>query len=68
MAVSRDNFRQQRTAVNLGLVRETGRKQTEAFVRDWLARSFADGKNYPVSVRFRNEAQANGPAPLLKDR
>ena len=58
----------QKAQDNIGLVRETGRKQTEAFVRDWLARSFADGKNYPVSVRFRNEAQANGLAPLPKDR
>ena len=55
-------------ARDMGLVRETGRKQTEAFVRTWLARSFADGKNYPVTVRFRNEIQAVGPGPILKDR
>lgn len=43
---------------NIDLVRETGRRQTEAFVRNWLAKSFTDGKNYPVKVRFRNEAGA----------
>jgi hypothetical protein len=58
----------QKARENIGLVRETGRKQTEAFVRTWLARSFADGKNYPVTVRFRNEIQAAGPGPILKDR
>lgn len=45
---------------NLELVRETGRKQTESFVENWLAHSFADGKKYPVKVRFRNEKHALG--------
>jgi hypothetical protein len=58
----------QRAQENIHLVRETGRRQTEAFVRNWLARSFADGKKYPVSVRFRNEARSNGPELLPKDR
>jgi len=58
----------QKAAANVGLVRETGRRQTELFVRNWLARSFADGKKYPVSVRFRGEVQTNGPGPLPKDR
>jgi hypothetical protein len=43
---------------NIELVRETGRTQTEAFVENWLAKSFADGKKYPVKVRFRSEKQA----------
>jgi hypothetical protein len=43
---------------NIDLVRETGRKQTESFVENWLAKSFADGKKYPVKVRFRSEAKA----------
>jgi hypothetical protein len=43
---------------NIELVRETGRKQTESFVENWVAKSFADGKNYPVKVRFRNEKPA----------
>jgi hypothetical protein len=42
---------------NIELVRETGRKQTETFVENWLAKSFADGKKYPVKVRFRHEPQ-----------
>jgi hypothetical protein len=42
---------------NIELVRETGRKQTEAFVENWLAKSFADGKKYPVKVRFLHEPQ-----------
>jgi hypothetical protein len=43
---------------NIELVRETGRKQTETFVENWLAKSFTDGKKYPVKVRFRHEAGA----------
>jgi hypothetical protein len=58
----------QKAQESIGLVRETGRKQTEAFVRTWLARSFADGQKYAVAVRFRDELQANGPGPPLKDR
>jgi hypothetical protein len=53
---------------NTGLVRETGRKQTEAFVHNWLARSFADGKKYPVNVHFRSELRANGTSALPGDR
>jgi hypothetical protein len=40
---------------NIELVRETGRKQTELFVENWLAKSFADGRKYPVKVQFRRE-------------
>jgi hypothetical protein len=40
---------------NIELVRETGRKQTESFVENWLAKSFTDGKKYPVKVQFRSE-------------
>ncbi len=43
---------------NIELVRETGRRQTETFVQNWLAKSFPDGTNYPVTVRFRNEVKA----------
>ena len=46
---------------NIELVRETGRKQTELFVENWLAKSFTDGKNYPVKVRFRKEKPAGSP-------
>jgi hypothetical protein len=45
---------------NIDLVRETGRTQTETFVHNWLAKSFTDGKNYPVKVLFRNETQHKG--------
>jgi hypothetical protein len=58
----------QKARQNIGLVRETGRKETQVFVENWLAKSFADGKKYPVVVRFRNELHTNAPAPLLKDR
>jgi hypothetical protein len=44
---------------NIELVRETGRKQTETFVENWLSKSFADGKKYPVKVRFRHEVGAS---------
>ena len=47
----------QKARTNIELVRETGRKQTENFVENWLAKSFSDGKRYPVKVRFRNEKQ-----------
>lgn len=47
---------------NIELVRDAGRKQTEMFVENWLAKSFADGKNYPVKVRFRNEKPSGAPA------
>jgi hypothetical protein len=58
----------QKARENIGLVRETGRKETQAFVENWLAQSFADGKKYSVIVRFRNELHTNATAPLLKDR
>jgi hypothetical protein len=53
---------------NIELVRETGRKQTESFVENWLAKSFADGKKYPVKVRFRNEKPAVQPMATLPDQ
>ncbi|HVV71201.1 MAG TPA: hypothetical protein VHI52_06835 [Verrucomicrobiae bacterium] len=40
---------------NIDLVRETGRRQTETFVHNWLLKAFTDGKNYPVKVTFHNE-------------
>lgn len=46
---------QLRARENIGLVRETGRKQVAEFVENWLARAFADGKNYPVKVFFPGE-------------
>jgi len=54
-----------RAKENIPLVRETARHQTEDFVEKWLARSFADGKNYPVKVYFPGEAPPDQvkPAP-----
>jgi len=52
---------------NIPLVRETGRKQTETFVENWLSRSFSDGKKYPVKVVFRNEKQSLEKNPAPKD-
>jgi hypothetical protein len=51
----------QKARANIDLVRETGRKQTETFVENWLAKSFADGKKYPVKVRFRKEKPVDTP-------
>ena len=45
---------------NVSLVRETGRKEVETFVENWLAKSFTDGKAYAVKVQFRNELRADG--------
>ncbi|HTG44599.1 MAG TPA: hypothetical protein VK633_08710, partial [Verrucomicrobiae bacterium] len=43
---------------NIGLIRETARGKIGEFVANWLARSFPDGKEYPVKVYFPKEAQA----------
>jgi hypothetical protein len=56
----------QKAKTNIELVRDTSRKQTELFVRNWLAKSFADGKNYPVTVHFRGEVKTNAPLLQLK--
>ena len=45
---------------NIGLVRDTGRRQAEMFVERWVRRDFTDGKNYPVKVWFRSEVETNG--------
>lgn len=50
-----------RAETNINLVRETGRKKTEEFLRTWVTRSFTDGKNYPVRVRFRDELEISTP-------
>ncbi|HVM47740.1 MAG TPA: DUF4230 domain-containing protein [Candidatus Acidoferrum sp.] len=58
----------QKARQNISLVRETGRKETQAFVETWLAKSFADGRKYAVTVRFRDETSAHGAGPVLNDR
>lgn len=52
-----------RARANLGLVREVGRRETEAFVEAWLARAFSDGRAHRVRVVFPDEA-AQSPRPL----
>ena len=47
----------EKARANIELARETARHQTETFVENWLSRSFADGKKYPVKVTFRREHQ-----------
>ncbi|MBI4658368.1 MAG: hypothetical protein HY735_05910 [Verrucomicrobia bacterium] len=46
---------QRRAKENVGLVRETGRKEVADFVEKWLARSFVDGNKFPVKVYFADE-------------
>ena len=58
----------QKARSNIELVRETGRKQTQTFVQNWLQRSFADGKQYPVVVKFRNELPKEGEALKTTDQ
>lgn len=45
---------------NVGLVRETGRKEIAEFVENWLARSYTDGKQYNVKVYFPGEKPPEG--------
>ncbi len=56
-----------RAETNVELVRETGRRQTESFVWNWLSKTFADGKQYPVRVRFRDETRALEPGKTQKN-
>lgn len=53
--MSRERARQ-----NIPLVRELGRRRTEAFVSTWLAGRFADGGDYTVEVIFRDELGERG--------
>jgi hypothetical protein len=58
----------QKARINVDLVRETGRKQTETFVQNWLARAFSDGKKYPVVVKFHSETPKEMVLPATTDR
>lgn len=44
-----------RAAEHVELVREVGRRETEEFVANWLARSFGDGDEYILRVVFPDE-------------
>lgn len=45
----------QKARENVPIVRELGRKKTGEFVEKWLAKTFLDGKRYPVKVFFPGE-------------
>lgn len=56
----------QRARQNVPLVRETARRQAEAFVRSWLLRAYGVPEDVRVVVRFRGEPAAIAPAgPVL---
>lgn len=52
----------ERARQHLPLVRETGRKATEEFVRNFLVASYDDAAGMTVRVRFADEATMTGPA------
>lgn len=52
---SLSSLAERRARLNVSLIRDTGRKQTTEFVEKWLAKSFTDGKSYPVKVYFPDE-------------
>lgn len=52
----------ERARQHLPLVRETGRKATEEFVRNFLVASYDDAAGMTVRVRFADEATMAGPA------
>lgn len=56
-----------RAKENVPLVKEIGRRETAEFVEKWLARTFSDGKNYPVKVYFPGESSAE-PLKILPER
>lgn len=60
---------EQRAREHAALVKETGRKKTEEFVRGFLASNFDDAAAYAIVVRFSGEeASIATPAPLLIER
>jgi hypothetical protein len=46
-----------RASENVSLVRENARRQAGKFVEQWLARTFLDGKDFVVLVRFEDELE-----------
>lgn len=55
---------QQRAREHLPLVRETGRKSTEEFVRNFLVSNYDGAAGLPIRVRFADEP-ATRPSPRL---
>jgi hypothetical protein len=56
---------EQRAREHLPLVRETGRKATEEFVRNFLLSHYDDAAQMTVRVRFADEASPGTTAPSL---
>ena len=55
-----------RSRQRVPLVRETARRQVEAFVLTWLVQGFSDGTAHRVRVRFADEPEPPSPrAPAL---
>lgn len=59
---------EQRAREHLSLVRETGRKTTEEFVRNFLLSHYDDAAGVTVRVRFADEAPAAPSTPPLSIR
>lgn len=55
----------QRAREHLSLVRETGRKATEEFVRNFLLANYDDARTLSVQVRFADEAGATPGLPAV---
>jgi len=55
----------QRATEKIELVRDTGRRQVEAFVRAWLAHDYEESKRLRIDVRFADEPRAEASSPLL---
>jgi hypothetical protein len=54
---------EQRARQHIPLVRETGRKATEEFVRNFLLATYDDAKSLTIRVRFADESPISAPAP-----
>lgn len=52
----------ERARQHVGLVTDTARRQTEAFVEAWLESRFSDGGSLHARVRFAGEATPGSPA------
>jgi len=48
----------QRATDKIDLVRDTGRRQVEEFVRAWLVHDYEESKRLRIEVRFADEAEA----------
>ena len=48
----------QRATDKIDLVRDTGRRQVEEFVRAWLVNDYEESKRLRIEVRFADEAEA----------